>query len=128
MTNVAGLTPPEIVARYPSLADIERGFGVLKSEIDIAPVFHRLPKRIRAPALICFLALVLYRVLPTMMTEGPRQPLLTGACIGDRAPRSASPGHAASHACVQRAHHAQFRAEGVVRQRQATHPTLRNAL
>ena len=45
------------------LADIERGFRVLKSDIEIAPVHHRLPDRIRAHALICFLALVLYRVM-----------------------------------------------------------------
>ena len=51
------------MARYKALADIERGFRVLKSEIEIAPVFHRLPDRIRAHALICFLALLLYRVL-----------------------------------------------------------------
>jgi transposase len=36
---------------------------VLKSDLEIAPVFHRLPDRIRAHALICFLALVLYRVM-----------------------------------------------------------------
>jgi len=36
---------------------------VLKSDIEIAPVHHRLPDRIRAHALICFLALVLYRVM-----------------------------------------------------------------
>ena len=36
---------------------------MLKSDIEIAPVYHRLPERIRAHALICFLALVLYRVL-----------------------------------------------------------------
>lgn len=52
-TNVADLTPIEIVQRYKSLADIERGFHVLKSEIEIAPMFHRLPDRIRAHALIC---------------------------------------------------------------------------
>ncbi|EQD63879.1 transposase, IS4 family protein, partial [mine drainage metagenome] len=45
------------------LADIERGFRVLKSEIKIAPLFHRLLDRIRAHALICFMALVLYRVM-----------------------------------------------------------------
>ena len=45
------------------LADIERGFRVLKSDLEIAPVFHRLPDRIRAHALICFLALVIYRVM-----------------------------------------------------------------
>ncbi|MFW6039232.1 MAG: IS1634 family transposase [bacterium] len=53
----------EIVQRYRSLADIERGFRALKSTLEIAPVHHRLPDRIRAHALICFLALVLYRVL-----------------------------------------------------------------
>jgi hypothetical protein len=63
VSNMPDHAPAEIVARYKALADIERGFRVLKSEIEIAPVFHRLPKRIRAHALICFLALVLYRVL-----------------------------------------------------------------
>ena len=63
VSNMPDHTPTEIVSRYKSLADIERGFRVLKSEIEIAPVFHRLPNRIRAHALICFLALVLYRVL-----------------------------------------------------------------
>ena len=63
LTNVPDLTPAEAVIRYRSLADIERGFRVLKSDIEIAPVHHRLPDRIRAHALICFLALVLYRVM-----------------------------------------------------------------
>jgi hypothetical protein len=53
----------EVVQRYKSLADIERGFRALKSEIEIGPVYHRLPKRIRAHALVCFLALVLHRVM-----------------------------------------------------------------
>jgi hypothetical protein len=63
ITNAPDLTPSEAVARYKALADIERGFRVLKSDIEIAPVHHRLPDRIRAHALICFLALVLYRVM-----------------------------------------------------------------
>jgi len=63
VTNVPDLDPVQIVARYKSLADIERGFRVLKSEIEIAPVFHRLPERIRAHASMCFMALILYRVM-----------------------------------------------------------------
>ena len=63
VTNVTDLDPPTIVARYKSLADIERGFRVLKSEIEIAPVYHRLPERIRAHASLCFMALILYRVM-----------------------------------------------------------------
>ncbi|TDL79758.1 IS1634 family transposase, partial [Meridianimarinicoccus aquatilis] len=63
VTNAPDLSPAEAVARYKGLADIERGFRVLKSDIEIAPVHHRLPDRIRAHAMICFLALVLYRVM-----------------------------------------------------------------
>ena len=40
----------QVVQRYKSLADIERGFRVLKSDIEIGPVYHRLPQRIRAHA------------------------------------------------------------------------------
>ena len=63
LTNAPDIAPAEAITRYKSLADIERGFRVLKSDIEIAPVHHRLPDRIRAHALICFLALVLYRVM-----------------------------------------------------------------
>lgn len=63
VTNVADLGATEVVQRYKALADIERGFKVLKSEIEIAPVFHRLPERIKAHASICFMALILYRVM-----------------------------------------------------------------
>jgi hypothetical protein len=63
VTNTPDLTPDEVVKRYKSLADIERGFRVLKSEIEIGPIYHRLPTRIRAHAAICFMALILYRVM-----------------------------------------------------------------
>ena len=63
VTNVKDLSPAEVVQRYKALADIERGFRVLKSEIEIAPVYHRLPQRIRAHAFVCFLALIVYRVM-----------------------------------------------------------------
>ena len=63
VTNTPDLSPANVVARYKSLADIERGFRVLKSEIEIGPVYHRLPERIRAHASICFIALILYRVM-----------------------------------------------------------------
>lgn len=65
VTNIHAqdMNAQEIVRRYKSLADIERGFRVLKSEIAIAPVYHRLPQRIRAHSMICFMALILYRVM-----------------------------------------------------------------
>jgi len=63
LTNVPEMTPEDTVQKYKELSDIERGFRVLKSDIEIAPVHHRLPDRIRAHALICFLALTLHRVM-----------------------------------------------------------------
>ena len=63
VTNTSDLAPDEVVKRYKSLADIERGFRVLKSEIEIGPIYHRLPERIRAHAAICFMALILYRIM-----------------------------------------------------------------
>jgi transposase len=47
------------------LADIERGFRVLKNELEIGPVYHRLPKRIRAHAAICFI-----RDFPLELNQG----------------------------------------------------------
>lgn len=63
ITNANDLSPADVVERYKSLADIERGFRVLKSEIEIGPVYHRRPDRIKAHASICFIALILYRVM-----------------------------------------------------------------
>ncbi len=63
VTNVADLSTTEVVQRYKALADIERGFRVLKSEVEIVTVFHRLPERIKAHASICFMALILYRLM-----------------------------------------------------------------
>jgi transposase len=63
VSNTPDLTPKEIVLRYKSLADIERGFRVLKSELEIGPVFHRLPDRTRAHASICFMALIIHRII-----------------------------------------------------------------
>ncbi len=63
VANVPDMNPEQVIARYKSLADIERGFKMLKSELEIGPVYHRLPERIRAHASICFMALVLHRVM-----------------------------------------------------------------
>ena len=69
VTNAPDFTPEEVIKRYKSLADIERGFRVLKSEIEIGPIYHRLPDRIHAHASICFMALILYRVMRSRLKD-----------------------------------------------------------
>jgi transposase len=70
VTNVKDIESAKIIERYKSLADIERGFKVLKSELEIGPVYHRLPQRIRAHASICFMALILHRVMRMRLRAG----------------------------------------------------------
>ena len=70
VTNVQDMEPEKVIERYKSLADIERGFKVLKSELEIGPVYHRLPERIRAHASICFMALILHRVMRMRLRAG----------------------------------------------------------
>lgn len=71
VTNTPQLSAAEVIARYKSLADSERGFKMLKSDIEIGPVYHRLPERIRAHAYICFIALVLARVMRARLHQNP---------------------------------------------------------
>jgi transposase len=62
----------EVVQHYKSLADIERGFRLLKSDIEIGPVYHRLPQRIRAHTLICFMALIMFRMMRMRLKAAKR--------------------------------------------------------
>lgn len=76
-------------ANEQALADIERGFKVLKSEIEIEQVHHRLLDRIRAHAMICFIALVIQQVMrvrlkATPLTMSSHQRELAGVCAGFR--------------------------------------------
>jgi transposase len=89
VTNTPDFAPDEVIRRYNSLADIERGFRVLKSEIEIGPICHRLPERIRAHATICFMALILCRVMRTRLRAGDTQ--LSPERATEAASNSASP-------------------------------------
>ena len=57
------LSLSDIVLGYKQLHDIERGFRTLKSELELRPVYHRKSDRIRAHVLLCWLALLLIRVV-----------------------------------------------------------------
>lgn len=63
VTNLEDFEAEDILERYKALADIERGFRVLKRDLGIAPVYHFKRERIEAHAMLCFFALVLHRVL-----------------------------------------------------------------
>ena len=55
----AGFSAGEIEKQYKRLQLVEDGFRVLKSTLDIRPMFHWTPERIKAHVFICFIALQL---------------------------------------------------------------------
>lgn len=59
------LSAEDIAVGYKQLLEVERGWRDMKSVLDLRPVYHRLEDRIRAHVLLCWLALLLVRVVET---------------------------------------------------------------
>jgi Transposase DDE domain len=55
----------DIAAGYKQLIQVERGWRDLKTHLELRPVYHRLEHRIRAHVLLCWLALLLVRIVET---------------------------------------------------------------
>jgi transposase len=61
-TSDFGLSAEDVVLGYKQLSEIERVFRDMKHLIDIRPVRHRLPDRIKAHVLLCWLGMLLIRI------------------------------------------------------------------
>ena len=59
------LSAEDIALGYKQLLEVERGWRDMKQLLDLRPVFHRLEDRIRAHVLLCWLALLLARIVET---------------------------------------------------------------
>ena len=68
------LSAEDIAVGYKQLLEVERGWRDMKSVLDLRPVYHRLEDRIRAHVLLCWLALLLVRVVET--TTGQTWPTI----------------------------------------------------
>jgi hypothetical protein len=64
-TTDPSLSAEDVALGYKQLAEVERAFRTLKHELDLRPLYHRLDQRIRAHVLLCWLALLLVRVIET---------------------------------------------------------------
>jgi hypothetical protein len=59
------LSAEDIARGYKQLLEVERGWRDMKQIIDLRPVYHRLEERIRAHVVLCWLALLLIRIIET---------------------------------------------------------------
>ena len=57
------MTTEDIALGYKQLLEVERGWRDMKQVIDLRPVYHRREERIRAHVILCWLALLLMRVV-----------------------------------------------------------------
>jgi hypothetical protein len=64
-TSDATLTPEDLAAAYKQLLAVEHGWRDMKSSLGLRPVYHRREDRIRAHVQLCWLALLLIRVIET---------------------------------------------------------------
>ena len=64
-TNEPQLSAEDIALGYKQLLEVERGWRDMKQILDLRPVHHRLEDRIRAHVILCWLALLLIRIIET---------------------------------------------------------------
>ena len=83
------LPAADIALGYKQLLEVERGWRDMKQIIDLRPVYHRLEQRIRAHVMLCWLALLLIRIIET--TTG--QAWHTCAATSTGSTPSPSPAH-----------------------------------
>lgn len=57
------LSAEDVALGYKQLIDVEDAFRTLKTTLELRPMFHRLEERIRAHILLCWLALLLVRIV-----------------------------------------------------------------
>ncbi|NLI92036.1 MAG: IS1634 family transposase [Peptococcaceae bacterium] len=57
------LSPEDVALGYKQLIEVEDAFRTMKQVLEIRPAYHRLTDRIKAHVLLCWLALLLIRVV-----------------------------------------------------------------
>src|SRR5690606_15562313 len=57
------LSAEDVALGYKQLIEVESAFRTLKSTLDLRPVYHRIDDRIRSHVLLCWLALLLVRLV-----------------------------------------------------------------
>ena len=68
-TSDLDLSPKEIISNYGMLYKIEESFRIMKSTMEVIPVFHWTENRINGHFMVCFLSFLLERTLEFKLKE-----------------------------------------------------------
>ncbi|HPC82873.1 MAG TPA: transposase [Thermoanaerobaculaceae bacterium] len=69
VTSDDSLSPEDVALGYTQLAEVERAWRTMQSELEIRPMHHRKAERMRAHVLLCWLALLLVRLIEVTCTQ-----------------------------------------------------------
>ncbi len=68
-TNDLELSPKEIISNYGMLWKIEESFRIMKTTMEVRPIFHWTEERIKGHFMVCFLSFLLERNLEFKLKE-----------------------------------------------------------
>lgn len=73
-TSEKNLSPLEVLSAYHTLWKIEESFRIMKSTLEVQPIFHWTEKRIKGHFVACFLAFLLERTLELKLKRADEDP------------------------------------------------------
>ena len=68
-TSEKDLQPSEVIEAYHNLWKIEESFRIMKTTLEVRPIFHWTEKRIRGHFVLCFLSFLMIRTLEILLKE-----------------------------------------------------------
>jgi len=68
-TSEKDLQPSEVIEVYHNLWKIEESFRIMKTTLEVRPIFHWTEKRIRGHFVLCFLSFLMIRTLEILLKE-----------------------------------------------------------
>ena len=68
-TSEKKMTATDAMEAYHTLWKIEESFRIMKSTMEVRPVFHWTPKRIRGHFVVCFLAFLMERKMELLLKD-----------------------------------------------------------
>lgn len=66
-TNLKGETPQHLWKTYMQLTDAEAAFRVIKSELELRPIYHQVQRRVHGHILVAFLSYAMWKTLEKWM-------------------------------------------------------------
>lgn len=69
LVTTTELKPGRVMEKYKELGTVERAFDKIKNSLEIRPIYHYKPRRVRAHIFLCVLGLLVHKVIEKLSDE-----------------------------------------------------------